>query len=799
MRSLLSSLGRFAANAWFPATLALLFLLTVPGVVFFILHLNGQEIEANEWLQKNFRISYHLVLPAWVCWIFILLPVVILLLYFLKLKRRPLQVPSTFLWKKSVEDLHVNTLFQMLKRNVLLLIQLLIALVLLYAVMGFRIYGTNTKGQHYIIMIDNSASMAARDLDGMTRLEKAKQEAIKQIDAHSPSDVGMVVVFNSRATTLSTYTTNQGRLKAAVASIQQTQHPTRILEALNLADGLANPLESTENVAAQPDNAPDGKEQTIAQRKSIPTDVYLYSDGRFPDLSESALAKLNSRQIGNTSALGNLTLFYQRIGQSDLADIRNIGITSFTAIRLTDKKGAVPDPANPKLQLLVEVSNFGGADVNGIRLVLDVQKNGVWEYVTHKDIDLPKRKIVTDAKKGDAIVKDQPGDAIVTFRPPAVNVDSHPVFRVTLENANDQFELDDKAWLAIGRPRKANVLVITPGNRILDAAYFIQKPVEKLATVTRMNPAKIDTDEYRQLARSSDYDLIIFDRCAPKTEAEMPESNTFFIDQPPPPWIRGEEVVSNPTLTVSRPNHPLLQDLTTLWDVGVNKAFRFDTYKNLRPEVKDEYANDPTDPDQKGKKLPSPLTTLIEGRKKMPVLFTLSRRGYTDLVTTFPITKGDGDLLTNWPVQPSFPLFLRKVIIVLGNVGAAIQTRVVRPGTEKELWPEASVKELTILSPDGKKQTIARTGGPKFVFTETGSTGIYAVREDAKMRGHFVINLLDPNESNIHPQPRIKIGDETIGAGSERETPREIWKWIVLAALGLLGIEWYLYNRRVMI
>ncbi len=798
MRPVLSAFGKFLANAWFPATLILLFLLTLPGVFFFILHLNGQEIEANEWLQKNFRISYHLILPSWVCWLFILLPVVIVLLYFLKLKRRPIQVPSTFLWKKSVEDLHVNTLFQMLKRNVLLLLQLLICLVLLYAVMGFRIYGTNTKGQHYIIMIDNSASMAARDLDGMTRLEKAKQEALKQIGAHSPSDIGMVVVFNSRATTLSTYTSNQGRLKAAVESIEQTQRPTRILEALNLADGLANPLASTENVAAQPENAPDGQEQNIAQPKQTPTDVYLYSDGRFPDLSESALAKLNSRQVGNTSVLGNLTLYYQRIGLGDATQTRNVGITSFTATRLTDKKGAVPDLATPKLQLLVQINNFSGVDTNGVRLVLDVQENGVWEYVTHKDIDLPKRLIVTDPDKENAIVKDEPGEVLVTFRPPAVNVDSHPVFRVTLENANDQFGLDDKAWLAIARPRKAKVLLITSGNRILDAAYFIQKPVDKLATVSRMSPNKINTDEYRQLARSSDYDLIIFDRCGPKKVEEMPESNTLFIDQPPPPWIRGDDIVSNPTLTVSRPNHPLLQDLTTLWDVAIDKAFSFDTYKNLHADVKDKYANDPSDPKQKGKTIPPTLTTLIEGPKKMPVLFTIPRRGYTDLVTAFPITKDRG-LVTNWPVQPSFPLFLRKVIIVLGNVGDAIRTQVVRPGDEEELWPEAGIKELTIAAPDDSKETIQRSGGPKFVYTETESTGIYSVYQDKQMRGHFVINLLDANESNIHPKPQIKIGDETVRAGSERETPREIWKWIVLAGLVLLGIEWYIYNRRVTI
>src|SRR5439155_4036403 len=120
----------------------------------------------------------------------VLAPIGVLLLYFLKLKRRPLQVPSTFLWKKSIEDLHVNALFQWLRQNVVLLLQLLVLLVLIYASLGLRFHGQTATGRHYIIMIDNSASMSATDVQP-SRLEWAKQEAPKLIDAADEAHQGM--------------------------------------------------------------------------------------------------------------------------------------------------------------------------------------------------------------------------------------------------------------------------------------------------------------------------------------------------------------------------------------------------------------------------------------------------------------------------------------------------------------------------------------------------------------------------------------------------------------------------------
>ena len=62
--------------------------------------------------------------------------------------------------RKSVEDQTVNSLFQWLRRNLLLILQLLCVLLLIFAVMAFKVFGGG--GKHYILIIDCSASMNAQ-------------------------------------------------------------------------------------------------------------------------------------------------------------------------------------------------------------------------------------------------------------------------------------------------------------------------------------------------------------------------------------------------------------------------------------------------------------------------------------------------------------------------------------------------------------------------------------------------------------------------------------------------------------
>ena len=142
--------------------------------------------------------SFTNMLSWWQWGVIAAVPPAVVLLYFLKLKRTPVEVPSTFLWHKSIEDLHVNSLFQWLKNSILLLLQLLVLLLAILALARPSWIGSELDGERFVLMIDNSASMAAVDVSP-SRLEEAKRRAEEVIEGMPPGSAAMILSFSDSA------------------------------------------------------------------------------------------------------------------------------------------------------------------------------------------------------------------------------------------------------------------------------------------------------------------------------------------------------------------------------------------------------------------------------------------------------------------------------------------------------------------------------------------------------------------------------------------------------------------------
>ncbi|MCC6805355.1 MAG: BatA domain-containing protein, partial [Anaerolineae bacterium] len=98
-----------------------------------------------------------------------LLAIPIILLYMLRLRHREVTVSSTYLWQQLLHDKEANTPWQRLRRNLLLLLQLIIlALLVLALARPFVIVPAVSAGQ-IAVLLDASASMNATDVGDGTR------------------------------------------------------------------------------------------------------------------------------------------------------------------------------------------------------------------------------------------------------------------------------------------------------------------------------------------------------------------------------------------------------------------------------------------------------------------------------------------------------------------------------------------------------------------------------------------------------------------------------------------------------
>ena len=731
-----------------------LVLLALPAAGVLAADLLGGGADLNAWLEAHAAVSHRVAVTLPAAAALLLVPPAIVLLYFLRLKRTSVPVSSTYLWKKSVEDLHVNRLMQWLRRNFLLLLQVFAALMLVYGVLGPRLHGAVLGGRHYILVIDNSASMTATDV-APTRLAWAKAEALKEIDAAADSDTGMVIAFSDAAEIRQSYTGNRGELRAAVNAVQPTQRPTKIDEALNLAASLANPARSTENEAAAPADPEPGKARTYVAAEGIPADVHLYSDGQFPPPADFALANLN--------------LAYH-VPPVPAGEVNNVAVLRFDAER---------DAADPTTVVArAVVRNFKSTPAD-VRPRLEVLAGGTRLVASYDDDESRRAKQRTP-------VPPRAERPDVTFTVPDVPEGADLVFKLKLDGNADALPLDDEAWVCLGVVRKARVLVVGPDNR--PVRYVLDAPsLKRLADVAYL-PASALTDPdpkaYAGPARDGKYDLVIYDRCGPAAADLMPAANTLFVGFPPPPFTRGDKPGPNVATPAISPavrgwsnRHPVMRHLQALDEIDVATAFRL-------PE------------------LPARSHRLIEGTDNLVLLAAVPRRAYTDLVLTFPILTDDGRYNTNWPLKVSFPLFLRSVVVALGNVRDASTEEPVKPGRVKSLRL-GGVPAVSLSPPAGPAVTLERGSRPDFLVAGTDQVGLYTARwtDPAGAPGvrRFAVNLFDPAESDLAVKPEVKIGNATVAADAPRKQPRDLWKLPVLLGFIALAAEWWVYNRRVQI
>lgn len=653
------------------------------------------------------------------------IPPAVLSLYFLKLKRRELVVPSTLLWKKAMEDIHVNSIWQRLRKNLLLYLQLLFLALIALACLRPGWSGQNRVGERRIYIIDNSASMQATDVQP-SRLEMAKKKVKELLSDTSGDDVGMVIAFSDRADVRQGFTNDRNRLLSAVDSIEPTSHATDVGEALRAAAGLANPGRSSF------DNLND-----IMVADAIPATVYLLSDGAFGDLGDFDLGKLK--------------LEYLPIGEPKAA---NLGIISFAVQRNEDKNG--------QLETFARIVNNSDEKVEfSASLELDGQ--------------------LLDASTGSIEAGQESG---LLFELSDVEQGQ---LKLQLDYT-DSLAADNTAYAAIRPARPINVLLITPGNSALETA--LQTPRVQLVASVRIEPPSFMTDPlYITATADANFDLILFDQCAPK---EMPASNTMFIGSVPPfptaPVANPGDATDKNQWRFGQPQGPVVV-------LDVNRSNTITQYLEMGAVSIVE-----------ARTVTPPESGVVLMSADIGPIFSVAPRGpFQDAVLGFSIVQATSEgssINTDWGIKRSFPVFVYSAVEYLGGGITESSAPTVQPGWPIGLLLSNRFKNFQVIAPNGEKTELTRGDESRYNFTKTDVLGAYQVFAEGFERPveTFCVNLFSSRESNLAVADSVSMGfEKVVASGALVKARQEIWRWILLLGLALLVVEWIVFNRRVFI
>lgn len=435
----------------------------------------------------------------------------LIILYFLKLRRKTQPISSTFLWQQAVEDIRANAPFQKLRKSLLLILQLLALLLLALSVMQPQIQAGQTQGGKTIILIDNSASMNSTSVTpeikagDKTRLDEAKRRAKERVEQLysggmfvSSAGETMIIAFNDRAEITSRFTSSKQQLLQAIDRIQPTDGETRIAEALKLARAYTtNPN-------------PDDMARPIAD----PAILELFSDGRIADLKDQVLR-------------GEALKYYAVGGQTT----DNVAFASVAVERPYDRPDAV--------QVFVALLNFNSEPATcRIQLSVDGRARGIEETT------------VAPAEVNPSTKAFAPGRANVVFSP----FDQPRGAVIEVANVReDDLEVDNVVQVVVAPPKKLKVALVceNPSRSIILRALEGMK-FEKLDA---LSPAR-----YEQKAGAGElesYDVVVIDDYKPTA---MPPGRYLTFGPTPPVAGLTEFGEGEQQLVLSgKDDHPVLR------------------------------------------------------------------------------------------------------------------------------------------------------------------------------------------------------------------------------------------------
>ena len=607
-------------------------------------------------------------------WWWLPLTGIVLLLYLLKMRRRDVRVPAAFLWPQFTSDVRANAPIQRLRVSLLLLVQLLILTLLVFAAANPLRKTTGLHGKATVIVLDSSASMSATDVRP-SRFEAARSRIASIIATMSGSDQLALIEAGPVTRVIFPLTGDKAKMTAALRGLRPTDSPNDLSEALRLAAALTG--------------------QRDAGR------IVVLSDGAFPPVKDFSAGKAE--------------ILYESFGESG----HNLAVTALEAAQTAQG-----------IQLFAGIRNYDSQS----------RKATITFYVDGK---------VTDSRSLTVPSRQTLGQTL------AIAPNSRRA-EVRLASDGDILKADNSAALFLQGAGTLRVLLVTPGNLFLERAIALE-PNARLDRAASL-------PEYERAGTPGEgrYDVVVFDGVAP-LPVKAPAVWSFGGISSDLPVIEAGAAPSHPHILTWKRDHPLLRHADDLDALLIEKGHKV----RVKPEGQ----------------------VLAEGRDG-PLLVVSETGGRRAIYAAWSLLDSD------FPLRVSFPIFVSNALAWLsGGERAASGGLTVRAGQPFSIAvPENGVHSLTLEKSNGERAALDAPNG--FAIARGADVvGDYAIT-GGKTRIEFVANLLNEEESDVAPRSSLELSGHTVGARGSTVVLAEIWRPLVLLALALLSLEWWIFARR---
>ena len=187
------------------------------------------------------------LLHLWPLFLLLLIPVIIIM-YLLKQKAVDTPVSSLFLWREMYRNVEANTPWEKLKKNWLLILQILTLIVLVFALTSPYILSGSVGADHAIIVIDNSAGMNASYDENNTRLQHAVEEAQDYVRSLKTGTGISIITSNNKATLVLSNSDDKSQALNELKAIEPTYVAGDCTPGIEMVKAMQTQWESVETV-----------------------------------------------------------------------------------------------------------------------------------------------------------------------------------------------------------------------------------------------------------------------------------------------------------------------------------------------------------------------------------------------------------------------------------------------------------------------------------------------------------------------------------------------------------------------